>query len=198
MLVGWCTLTSAMLFSEGAAINTTYGVNSDVRKIFNACGSTSKMAIFPSLWMRRIVSNLVPYIASSWVPVKYIHEYYYKYNGMISFSRTEQSSHKWILPVGEPFIELLPINLLIVDDSHQRKKRTKYKMREREKMETKNATYHTLNIHWLQCQPSFRHVTRNNSFDHSLHLDVVLVLYLLYIRIALRKMPPTKKSKTHW
>lgn len=57
-----------MLFNEGAAINTTYGVNSDVRKIFNACGSTSKMAIFPSLWMRRIVSNLVPYIASSWVP----------------------------------------------------------------------------------------------------------------------------------
>lgn len=65
-------LTSAMLFKDGAAINTTYGVNSDVRKIFSACGSTSKMAIFPSLWMRRIVSNLVPYIASSWVPVKYI------------------------------------------------------------------------------------------------------------------------------
>lgn len=85
-----CTLTSAMLFNEGAAINTTYGVNSDVRKIFNACGSTSKMAIFPSLWMRRIVSNLVPYIASSWVPVKYIHEYYYKYNGMISLAHTRR------------------------------------------------------------------------------------------------------------
>lgn len=61
-------LTSAMLFSDGAAIKTTYGVNSDVRRIFSACGSTSKIAIFPSLWIRRIVSNFVPYIASSWVP----------------------------------------------------------------------------------------------------------------------------------
>lgn len=42
-------LTSAMLVKEGAAINTTYGVNSDVRRIFNACGSTSNIAIFPSL-----------------------------------------------------------------------------------------------------------------------------------------------------
>lgn len=49
-------------------MNTTYGVNSDVRSIFNACGSTSKIAIFPSLCMRRMVSNLVPYIASSCVP----------------------------------------------------------------------------------------------------------------------------------
>lgn len=63
-------LTSAILLSDGAAINTTYGVNSDVRRIFNACGSTSKIAIFPSLWIRRIVSNFVPYIASSWVPIE--------------------------------------------------------------------------------------------------------------------------------
>lgn len=61
-------LTSAILLSDGAAMNTTYGVNSDVRKIFNAWGSTSKIAIFPSLWILRIVSSLVPYIASSWVP----------------------------------------------------------------------------------------------------------------------------------
>lgn len=62
-------LTSAILFNEGAAINTTYGVNSEVRRIFRAWGSTSKIAIFPSLWMRRMVSNLVPYIASSCVPI---------------------------------------------------------------------------------------------------------------------------------
>lgn len=42
-------ITSAMLLSDGAAMNTTYGVNSAVRKIFNACGSTSRIAIFPSL-----------------------------------------------------------------------------------------------------------------------------------------------------
>lgn len=102
-------LTSAMLFNEGAAINTTYGVNSDVRKIFSACGSTSKMAIFPSLWMRRIVSNLVPYIASSWVPVKYHHKYYdYKHCWMRLVPCTKVN-----FAFGEPFIQLLPINLLI-------------------------------------------------------------------------------------
>lgn len=63
--------------------------------------------------------------------------------------------------------------------------------RERER----NATYHTLNIHWLQCQPSFRHVTRNNSFVHSLHLDVVLVLYLLVQ--VLHCVKTTNYPKTH-
>lgn len=64
-------LTSAMLFNDGAAMNTTYGANSAVRSIFIACGSTSRIAILPSPWMQRMVSNLVPYIASSCVPIFY-------------------------------------------------------------------------------------------------------------------------------
>lgn len=57
-----------MFCKAGAAMNTTYGENSAVLRTFRACGSTSKMAIFPSWCILRIVSNLVPYIASSWVP----------------------------------------------------------------------------------------------------------------------------------
>lgn len=63
------TLTSAIFCKAGAAMNTTYGENSAVRNTFSACGSTSRMAILPSWWILRIVSNLVPYIASSCVPV---------------------------------------------------------------------------------------------------------------------------------
>lgn len=41
-------LTSAMFCIFGAAIKTTYGVNSADRRIFKACGSTSSIAILPS------------------------------------------------------------------------------------------------------------------------------------------------------
>lgn len=62
------TLTSARFCSWGAAMKTTYGANSAVRKTLRACGSTSRIAILPSSWIFRIVSSFVPYIASSWVP----------------------------------------------------------------------------------------------------------------------------------
>uniref|UniRef100_A0A1B0BGW9 Uncharacterized protein n=1 Tax=Glossina palpalis gambiensis TaxID=67801 RepID=A0A1B0BGW9_9MUSC len=37
------------ILKDGAAIKTTYGVNSAVRNIFKACGSTSSIAILPSV-----------------------------------------------------------------------------------------------------------------------------------------------------
>lgn len=61
-------LTSARFCIKGAAMKTTYGANSAVLSTFNAWGSTSNIATFPSWWIFLIVSSLVPYIASSWVP----------------------------------------------------------------------------------------------------------------------------------
>lgn len=56
------TLTSCIPWRFGAAMKTTNGEYSAVRNTFKACGSTSRIAIFPLLWMFRMVSNLVPYM----------------------------------------------------------------------------------------------------------------------------------------
>lgn len=146
-------LTSAILFNEGAAINTTYGVNSEVRRIFRAWGSTSKIAIFPSLWMRRMVSNLVPYIASSCVPItkKNIKQLQIKHRQL----RLTKSK-----PIGN--FHLFIWNVM---SNSFRLNRNVHKY-------TQQSTYHIPNIRWPQCQPSFRHVTRNSSYVRFLPLGV--------------------------
>ena len=63
-------LTSLIFWTDGAAINTTNGEYSAVRSTLRAWGSTSKIATLPSACILRIVSNFVPYMASSWVPKK--------------------------------------------------------------------------------------------------------------------------------
>uniref|UniRef100_A0A1A9ZEB9 Uncharacterized protein n=1 Tax=Glossina pallidipes TaxID=7398 RepID=A0A1A9ZEB9_GLOPL len=50
-------LTSAIFCRDGAAIKTTYGVNSAVRNIFKACGSTSSIAILPSSISHRALAK---------------------------------------------------------------------------------------------------------------------------------------------
>lgn len=145
-------LTSAILFNEGAAINTTYGVNSEVRRIFRAWGSTSKIAIFPSLWMRRMVSNLVPYIASSCVPItiKKIKQLRIIFGIWSSQNQSPSAMDNFHLFIWNVMSNSFRLNRKI----------------------HKLSTYHIPNIHWPQCQPSFRHVTRNSSYVRFLPLGV--------------------------
>ena len=71
-----------IVWRQGEAMKTTYGAYSALRNIFNAWGSTSSIAIFPSEWIERIVSSFVPYIESSWVPEKNISYKFYTNGGL--------------------------------------------------------------------------------------------------------------------